>query len=52
MLYFHFSNIAVYLVSEGSSLDIVREVAFISTDGIKWTAEASYLSLYSTDMYI
>lgn len=29
-----------FSVSEGSSLDIVREVAFISKDsGITWTAE-------------
>lgn len=30
------------IVSEGSSLDIVRELAFISTDGgISWRAEVS-----------
>jgi hypothetical protein len=28
-------------LTEGSSLDIVRVVAFISSDGFKWTAEVS-----------
>ena len=48
-----FNNIINILgLSESSSLDIVREVAFISSDGIKWTAEVIIYLYPSVSVYI